>query len=248
MKNFLFFVAGFATASAACILFVILGKSSRRDPSDRIELTEIVFPNSTIKGAIRMFTLKEGQRVLLRFIARTRRGNVAAVENLTVSSSDDSVIGVTAHESEANAYWAEGLDGSENETVLIEARGDADLGEGVKEIIGTTSGVCTQGDAVTFEIEVGEPEDVPTEETAGGESQTIGSGDVGSVEDVLGSGLSSGAGGTANQGVEENPSAGAGDADASGTTDPEDSNQPPAAGDAMTFSEAADKVPGESKT
>lgn len=242
MKNFLFFIAGFAAACFAVMLYLIFGKSSRPrdrwDPPDRIEVTEIVFPNSTIKGAIRMFTLKEGQRVLLRFIARTRRGNTAAVQDLRVTSSDESVVSVTAHETEENAFWAEGLDGSANETVLIEARGDADLGEGVREIIGTTSGVCTQGDAFSFEIEVGTPEDVPTTEPEGG--------------DVNGGAVAT----EPNEGVEENQSSGTGAGEgASGTTDPADSNNVPTGdADVMTAGEGAadtaernsDRVPGES--
>lgn len=181
MRNFLFFLAGFVAAAFAVMLYVIFGKSSRRrdrlDRPDRIVLTEIVLSNSNkITGEFSMFELKEGQRVKLKFTAKTRRGNPAAVENLRVTSSDESVIGVSPVDGEEGAFYAEGLDGSANEAVLIEARGDADLGEGVKEIVGTTSGVCTQGEAFTFDIEVGEVEDVPVPETEAAEGGDVNGG------------------------------------------------------------------------
>jgi hypothetical protein len=54
------------------------------------------------------------------------------------------------------------VDGSNNASANIEFRADGDQDAGpndVNEIVGTLAVTCTQGDAVTVEIEAGEPTD-----------------------------------------------------------------------------------------
>lgn len=199
-----------------------------------------------------MSEIREGKRRRLKAIPKTRNGHAAAIEpgSMRWTSSDESVVTVTPDPTNELEADVDGVDGSNNDSVFIEARADGIRGEGVRELIATKSYVCTQGDASVFEFDEGEETDIELEPAAGGgepitETQTIGSGDVGSVDEVItnseGGGVGSGAGNTANQGVDANPSAGLGSGtDAAGTTPADESNQPPAdTGEAMTFDEAA---------
>ena len=90
---------------------------------------------------------------------KTKRGNKGAFEAGSAEwlSSDPDVVSVTENPDNELEAIVEGLDGSSNESVVITFRADADQSEGIKEIIGTMSVVCTQGEATVIELTGGEP-------------------------------------------------------------------------------------------
>lgn len=117
--------------------------------------------NLTIEGEIITMQLKEGQRVRIAVALKTRRGNLAKFQDGSASfvSSDPSVATVTQNPNNPLEATVEGVDGSENESVLIEFRADGDPGEGVRDIIATLPVTVTQGDAFVAEIGVDPVED-----------------------------------------------------------------------------------------
>jgi hypothetical protein len=249
--------AGFVLGAITVILFSIFRKPTDPAGVDHVDF-EFDFPDSLTKIKTGDFSfmaeLKEGQSMNAKVNPKTRAGRPAAIEpgSATWSSSDESVVSVTQDPDDELKAKIEGVDGSENESVVVEFRADGKRGEGERPIVISGAVTCTQGDAVTGDMEFETPVDVEGEaagggSNGGGESQTIGSGDVGDASEVLGGsnpadgGLSSGAGGTANQGVDENPSAGAGAGEgASGTTAPSESDQPADQGGTVpTVQEAA---------
>lgn len=246
MKSEINLGVGFVLGAMTVILFSIFRKDGNR-PGRILGDFQFVDPDSQIKitttGVFKM-ELKEGQKVRVKAQNfRTRRGNAATIEagSGRWTSSDESVVSATPDPNDETQCDFEGLDGSGNESIVAEFRADGRPGEGVKEIVMSGAITCTQGDAAVGDLEFGEPVDVETggATNGGGESQTIGAGEVGDASEVLGGGASSGAGGEANQGVESNPSAGSGAGQASGTTAPSESDQPADQGGAIpTIQEA----------
>lgn len=131
-----------------------------------------------------MFELKEGQKAEITVTPRTRHGNVAAIEpgSARFTSSDESVVSVEQDPADELKATIRGLDGSANEPVVIAFKADGDRSEGVKEIVGSASVICTQGDALTFDLEISpavddegagapQPEPTPAEPGEGGSGE-----------------------------------------------------------------------------
>lgn len=213
--------AGFVLGAIAVILFQIFRKPTDPGGVHHVDF-EFEFPDnlSKIKTGVNTFMaeIKEGQILKFKVKPKTRRGNPAAIEpgSAVCTSTDDSVVSIVRDPADPDnelAYQAEGLDGSENETVAVEFRADGKRGEGERQIVIAGALTCTQGDAVTGDIEFGTPEDVPDEPTDPGEPPA-----EPPTEPLPGEPPAEPATG--------NPSEGAGGPDASGTTDPSASNQP----------------------
>lgn len=138
----------------------ITGPYQMRRPS--AIFTGVTFDNlTTIKGVIEMVELKEGQKAKIHVSPRSRHGHSGAIEpgSARFTSSDESVVSVEQNPDNELEATIRGLDGSSNEPVVISFKADGDRSEGVKEIVGSASVVCTQGDAITFDLEVGPAED-----------------------------------------------------------------------------------------
>lgn len=153
-------------------LYLFLGDLNRKGgrQASRIEFVQILISDYKIKGVIRMAELKEGQKMKLTVAPKTSRGHAASIEagSGRWTSSDDGVVSVEQNPDNELEATIHGLDGSANESVVIEFRGDADRSaEGVREIIGTLDVVCTTGDAAVVDISAGTPEDDSTPATTG---------------------------------------------------------------------------------
>lgn len=109
-----------------------------------------------------MLELKEGKKATIEVMVFTRAGNRAAIEPGTArfTSSDESVVSVTQDPDNELKAVIRGLDGSNNESVVIEFHADGDRStEGVKPIVGAMSVTCTTGDAITASMSAGTVED-----------------------------------------------------------------------------------------
>lgn len=129
--------------------------------------------------------LKEGYKAVVLATPKTRNGNAAAIEpgSARWSSSDPSVVSIEQDPTNELGATMRGIDGSANESVVIELRADGDRGEGIKEIVGTLAVVCTQGDAATFDLEVHsiEDDDAPAEQPEPAPADTADNSDAGTV-------------------------------------------------------------------
>jgi hypothetical protein len=117
-----------------------------------------------IKGDLTAMELREGQKVKLSVRPLTANGNPAGIEEGSAewTSSDSAIVSVEIDTANPFDAWARGVNGSNNASANIEFRADGDQDAGpndVNEIVGTLAVTCTQGDAVTVEIEAGEPTD-----------------------------------------------------------------------------------------
>jgi hypothetical protein len=168
MKRIILFTAG----AFGFMLWLFIGDNRRKyQRVRRTHIAEIQISNTTIQGDIDAMELQEGQSAQLNVNLKTRRGHAAAIEpgSGRWTSTDESVVTVTADPNDETRATIEGVDGSENESVVIEFRADGKRGDGVREIVATLAVTCTQGDAVVAEINAGEPVDSP----ADGESEPI---------------------------------------------------------------------------
>jgi hypothetical protein len=145
----------------------------------RFVFSEISTDQITVKGELTVMELKEGKKAVLIAVPKTRAGHAAAIQagSARWTSSDDSVVSVEQDPTNELGAIIRGLDGSKNESVVIELRADGDPGEGDSEIVGTMAVVCTQGDATTFDLEVASiDDDVPAEQPAPTPATTAGEG------------------------------------------------------------------------
>lgn len=126
----------------------------------------------SFKGDIKIMQLREGQKVTVTASPKTRNGKDAAYETGTArwESSDESIASVEVNPENELEATVIGEDGSGNESAVItfKADGDPDADE-ERELIGTLDVTVTQGEAVVFDLSVGEVTDV--EEAGGGEGE-----------------------------------------------------------------------------
>lgn len=132
-------------------------------PNDDTEAVfySVTLPENLLVGEFFYMELKEGQTATGSVALRTKAGHPARIEpgSARFTSSDESVVGVTQNPANELEFTIEGLDGSNNESALIEFRADGKIGEGTKDVVATLDVVCTQGDAVVAEISVNPPTD-----------------------------------------------------------------------------------------
>lgn len=129
----------------------------------RVYITTVRVGGQKIIGEIKEMQLREGQKSTLTVGLRTRSGNLAQYEQGSGSweSSNPAVVSVTPNPDNELEAEIVGLNGSNNESVLItfHADGDPDAEE-TRDVIATLDATCTQGEAVVAEITASEPVDV----------------------------------------------------------------------------------------
>lgn len=163
----------------------ILGRTGDKpEPENPALLYTADMSGIKIIGEFTDMNLREGQKVDLEVMPQTASGRPGAIEagSARWTSSDESVVSITQDRDNPLKATARGLDGSNNESVVIEFRADGDQDPGddqIKEIIGTLPITCTQGDATTVQLSAGDPVDdvaevqpPPTEEPAPTEPPT----------------------------------------------------------------------------
>jgi hypothetical protein len=102
--------------------------------------------------------LTDTQNIPFSAVAKNLKGNVAAVENVTWASSDPGVLTVTQDASDPlKALGSAVIPG----IVVVSVKADADLTDGVVELIGTADVVVGAGQATVFEITAGTPVEQP---------------------------------------------------------------------------------------
>ncbi len=102
------------------------------------------------------FILKATQNVDISVTVTDKKGNQATVQNGTWASDDENVVTVTDNTNNAATASAVGTPGMATVTYTA----DADLGEGVEEVVGTVDIEVVAGNASVFNIVPG----VPTEQ------------------------------------------------------------------------------------
>lgn len=102
--------------------------------------------------------MTETQQAGLTVTVKNRRGNPAQVQSPTFKSSDPAV--ATVEQDVSNLLLAT-VRGVAAGTALVTFDADSDLGEGVKDIIGTLDVVIDAGEATVVEITAGAPVEQP---------------------------------------------------------------------------------------
>lgn len=197
--------------SAILIVAVILYRRARRRPIRWIAAI-VETENYKFEGDIKHMELREGFHIDVTIKPKTAHNHPAAIQpgSVQLSSTNPAVIGIGPNPDfpdDPLKLRVSGLDGSNNESAGVEWRADGDTGEGVRPVIWTESVVCTQGNAVVADAEVGEPvedmpetqpDNVPAETPAdnagggvaepagdGGGSEGTGNGDVATADEPI---------------------------------------------------------------
>lgn len=129
-----------------------MGKSS---PASRVDFYTVV---DGIKRKVSSMNLKVSQKLPVAIEIKDKFGNPATVDGAPVWSLTDPSKGeLVASEDGMSAVFTPA--GSVGE-VTIQASADADLGEGVKSILGELPVSLLAGEAVSVAIAAGEPSDI----------------------------------------------------------------------------------------
>ncbi len=99
------------------------------------------------------FILKATQNVDLSVTVTDKKGNPATVQNGVWTSAGEGVVTVTDNTNNSATASAVGTPG----VATITYTADADLGEGVQEVVGTVDIEVVAGDASVFNIVPGTP-------------------------------------------------------------------------------------------
>ncbi len=122
-----------------------------------------VEPNLDGGGNVGELTLLEGQRVLVTAKPKSLSGRAARIDGAAVFSTNDrATLEITPGPDPATqAYIAAGpLGGDPKRTANVRVTADADLGEGVEELIASLDVVILPQKAAVLELELGQPEEV----------------------------------------------------------------------------------------
>lgn len=125
--------------------------------------------NGSIGGGEVELTLLEGQRVLVTAKPKSLSGRQARIDGaVQFSTNDPASLQITPGPDPATqAYLAPtplGLD--PRRTVNVRVTADADLGEGVEELVSSLDVVILPQKAAILELELGQPEEVAVESSA----------------------------------------------------------------------------------
>lgn len=147
--------------------FILVGLESLNDPGDKCRpdcegLLRIESQTFNVEGRNLQMELKEGYKVSAEAKPKTAAGHDAKIEpgSGRWTSSDESVVKATQDPTNELKAEFETIDGSANESVLVEFRADGIAGEGEKDVVISGSITATQGDAATGEMVFGTPEPV----------------------------------------------------------------------------------------
>ncbi len=102
--------------------------------------------------------LTDTQDCPLSVAARSRKGSVSQLQNIAWASSDPAVLSVTPDPTDPSKALASAVTAG---IAVISLKADADLTDGVVEIIGTLDVVIGPGQAVVVEIAAGAPVEQP---------------------------------------------------------------------------------------
>lgn len=149
-------VAEEETAQALEAIYEIL---LTEDPAPEPEASQIQF-YSTISGnneRVHNMFLKASQNLPLSIQIKDKFGNAAQVDGAPQWAVTDATLGAmeVSEDGMSATFKPAGLVG----TLKIQVSADADLGEGVKSILGELDVEILAGEAVSVEIAAGEPSD-----------------------------------------------------------------------------------------
>jgi hypothetical protein len=111
-----------------------------------------------VKGEGMALTLTAVQQVKVSVSAVDAKGNPAEVEDVAFSSSDESVLTVTAEADDPTQGLAVAVAIG---TAQVKVTADADIGEGVKTLTGLLDVEVVAAEAVSLSVAAGTPEDQP---------------------------------------------------------------------------------------
>lgn len=118
-----------------------------------------------ITGDIKMAELREGQQFTVTASPKTKKGNSAVYDEGTAewASSDDSIATVEVNPENELEATVKGVDGSDNESVVITFKADGDPDEDERPLIGTLDVTVTLGEATVFDLSANSASDTPEE-------------------------------------------------------------------------------------
>ncbi len=116
--------------------------------AQRIEFYAII---NGLETKVNKMNLQQGEKAKLALKIKDKGGNPAKVQDDKVawSVSDESLGTLNVA---ADGMSAEYIPNGKTGSLVIQAKGDADLGEGVKEIMGEVTLDILSGEAVVFEL------------------------------------------------------------------------------------------------
>jgi hypothetical protein len=146
-------VLAFLLGGATWLALLLAVTLPRRRFRPRLRFDVTTMDGNTFYGVFLM-KLVPGQRVLLTLVALDALGNAAAFDGDAVFTTSDEAVATVDPQGSSSAYVHHRGVG----TAVIQATIDADLGEGVREIVGTATIDCAAGEAVAVELRFGTPE------------------------------------------------------------------------------------------
>ncbi len=115
-------------------------------------------PHNGTRSLTYMLQLTNTQQCQLSIAGVDKKGNPAGLEGIIYSSSDPSVAAVTQDAADPSKALVVAVAAG---TAQINVRADADLGDGVTELTGVLDVTVVPGQAVSFVINTGTPEEQP---------------------------------------------------------------------------------------
>lgn len=147
----------------------------------RVVFAQVQGNGLIIKGDIKSMELREGQQVRVSADLQTSAGHQAAYQEGSASweSSNPDVATVTADPNDELTAVVKGVNGEDNESVVISFQADGDPDSDQERVlVGTVDITVTQGEATVVSLSVGQPEDTfsdGTPTTGGGTDSGTGS-------------------------------------------------------------------------
>jgi len=152
------------------VYLVMVFRSHQRMQKKLDQIILLVQPVKEEAGFIEFYTIINGQKVRVfhmflkatqklpvSIVAKDKFGNMAKVDGAAQFALSDESMGTISSTGEMSAEF---IPSGKAGIVTLQGKVDADLGEGVKEILGTLEVEVLAGDAEVVEMAAGEPVDV----------------------------------------------------------------------------------------
>lgn len=110
-----------------------------------------------------MARITEGKRIRVTPIVKKPNGGTARIDGPLRGSSSDETVAKFVSETLAsgeNRYFFQYVGPG---VAQVEVRADVDLGPGRRDLVATTAVECVEAEGATFELQLGEEEDVPAD-------------------------------------------------------------------------------------
>ncbi len=151
------FIAGYLVgsfaAAVAALWFMCVALGNKPQPR-RARLRMYITPETFMEGEHVMARITNEQKVRIEFAPTTQAGNPAPVDGeVRFESSNPDVAVIERIDATSAFVLAVGAGAT-----LITAAGDADMGEGVREVVATGALEVVLAEATNAEIVFGEPE------------------------------------------------------------------------------------------